>query len=281
MRAKTKRVILNKLILSLSSLSAIIGIAFLFWILIVLFYKGFSAFSFDIFMNNTAPAMIPDGGLKNAILGHILLVFCASLVGIPFGILAGTFLSEYAKKSKLANFIRDVSDILMSSPSIVIGAFIYAVLVYPFKQFSGWAGIAALAIIMIPIVLRTTDDMLSLVPQNQREAAAALGAPRYKVILQIVYRGAKTGILTGILLSVARISGETAPLLFTSFNNDFFNLNLNEPVASLTTTMFKYATSPYETWISIGWVAALILSLFILSINIIGRVVIKQKRGDN
>lgn len=277
MKNKTKRVVINKIILTLSTISAIVGVTFLFWILCVLFYKGFSSINLNIFMNNMAPSTIENGGLKNALLGHALLVFCASIIGIPFGILAGTYLSEYANKSRFSNFIRDISDILMSSPSIVIGAFIYALLVYPFKQFSGWAGVAALAVIMIPIVLRTTDDMLLLVPQNQREAAAALGAPRYKVIIQVVYKGAKTGILTGILLAIARISGETAPLLFTSFNNNFFNLNLNEPVSSLTVTMFSYATSPYDTWISIGWAAALILSMFILIINILGRLIIKNK----
>lgn len=277
MNAKTKRVVTNKIVLALSTLSAIIGIIFLFWILIVLFYKGFSALSLDIFLNDTAPAAIENGGLKNAILGHILLISCSSFIGIPFGILAGTYLSEYARKSKFANFIRDISDIMMSSPSIIIGAFIYALLVYPFKQFSGWAGVAALTIIMIPIVLRTTDDMLSLVPQNQREAAAALGATRHRVIIGVVYKGAKTGILTGILLAIARISGETAPLLFTSFNNNFFNLNLNEPISSLTVTMFSYATSPYETWISLGWAAAFILSIFVLGINVLGRFIIKNK----
>jgi len=277
MSTKARRVIVNKIVLTLSTISAIIGIMFLFWILFVLFYKGFSALNLNIFLNNMAPAIFPNGGLKNAILGHMLLIVCASIAGIPLGILAGTFLSEYAGKSKMANFIRDISDVMMSSPSIVIGAFIYAILVYPFKQFSGWAGISALAIIMIPIVLRTTDDMLSLVPQSQREAAAALGATKYKVIIGIVYKGAKTGILTGVLLAIARISGETAPLLFTSFNNNFFSLNLNEPVSSLTVTMFSYATSPYETWISIGWAAAFILSMFVLGINIIGRFIIKTK----
>jgi phosphate transport system permease protein len=167
---------------------------------------------------------------------------------------------------------------MMSSPSIVIGAFIYAILVHPFGHFSGWAGIAALVVIMVPIVLRVTDDMLSLVPQTQREAAAALGASRYKVITGVVYRGAKTGILTGALLAIASLSGETATLLFTSFNNNFFSMDLSAPVSSLTVTMFNYATSPYADWQALGWAAAFLLSVFVLGINILGRVIIKKRR---
>jgi phosphate transport system permease protein len=229
-------------------------------------------------LNNAAPSGIKGGGLKNALAGQAMLVFSASIAGIPIGILAGTFLSEYGQKSKVANLIRDLSDIMMSSPSIVIGAFVYAILVHPAGHFSGWAGITALIIIMIPIVLRVTDDMLSLVPQTQREAAAALGASRYKVITGVVYRGAKIGILTGALLSIARISGETAPLLFTSFNNNFFSMDLNAPVSSLTVTMFNYATSPYADWQNLGWAAAFLLSVFVLGINITGRLIIKKRR---
>ncbi|MFV0481776.1 MAG: phosphate ABC transporter permease PstA [Campylobacteraceae bacterium] len=278
MSPKAKRVLVNNIVLVFCVICAIIGIAFLFWILFVLCYKGFSALNLNIFLNNVAPSFIPDGGLKNALIGQAMLVACSSVIGIPIGILAGTYLCEYAGKSKLANFIRDVSDIMMSSPSIVIGAFVYAILVYPIKQFNGWAGIVALSIMMVPIVLRVTDDMLSLVPQSQREAAAALGAPRYKVITGVVYRGAKAGILTGVLLSIARIGGETAPLLLTSFNNNFFSMNLNEPMPSLTVTMFQYATSPYDSWIALGWAAALILSIFVLGINIIGRLILRKKR---
>ena len=169
---------------------------------------------------------------------------------------------------------------MMSTPSIVIDAFVYAILVEPIGHFSGWAGIVALAVMMVPIVLRTTDDMLQLVPGSLREAAAALGAPKYKVIIQVVYRGAKTGMLTGILLSVARIAGETAPLLFTSFSNNFFSTDLDQPIASLTVTMFNYATSPYDDWINQGWAAALILALFVLGANIIGRIIIRNKKGN-
>ena len=279
MTKKEQRVVVNKVILTLSSISAVIGISFLFWILYVLLANGISALDITIFTNDMAPPGIDEGGLRNALVGQMMIVVFATIVGVPIGILAGTYLSEYGLGSRYANFIRDISDIMMSAPSIVIGAFVYAILVAPFGHFSGWAGIAALAIMMIPIVLRTTDDMLSLVPQTLREAAFALGAPKYKVIMQVVYKGAKNGLLTGILLSISRITGETAPLLFTSFNNNFFSTDLSEPISSLTVTMFNYATSPYEDWQQLGWAAALILSLFVLSVNIVGRVFINKKKS--
>jgi phosphate transport system permease protein len=269
---------MNKIVLTLCVVCALVGIAFLLWILFILVYKGSFALNSDIFLHNVRPSGVEGGGLKNAIIGQGILVLFASLVGVPVGVLAGTFLSEYAPKSKISNLIRDISDIMMSSPSIVIGAFVYAILVRPFGHFSLLSGIVALGIIMIPIVLRVTDDMLSLVPQSQREAAAALGASRQKVITGVVYRGAKTGILTGALLSVARVSGESAPLLFTSFNNNFFSMDFSAPVASLSVTMFNYATSPYEDWQSIGWAAAFLLSAFVLGINVAGRLILRQKR---
>ena len=209
----------------------------------------------------------------------MIIVGVATLIGVPLGVLAGTYLSEYGQKSRLAEIIRDISDIMMSAPSIVIGSFIYAVVVMPMGHFSGWAGVAALTIIMLPIILRTTDDMLQLVPSTLREAAFALGAPKYKVIMQVVYRGAKAGVLTGILLGIARVAGETAPLLFTSFNDNFLNYDLNEPMASLTVTMYNYATSPYEDWQQMGWAAAFILSMFILGLNILGRLILLKKKG--
>lgn len=273
-----KRKIVNKIILILSTISALIGIFFLFWILWTLLSKGIDAISIKTFIYDTAPPGREESGLRNAIVGQIILVGVASIAGIPLGVLAGTYLSEYGKNSKFANFIRDISDIMMSAPSIVIGAFVYAILVAPVGQFNGWAGAAALAIMMIPIVLRTTDDMLNLVPQQLREAAYALGAPKYKVIFQVVYRGAKVGIITGILLSIARITGETAPLLFTSFNNNFYTTNLNEAMPSLTVTMFNFATSPYDDWINLGWAAAFLLGIFVLSINILGRLIIKKRK---
>lgn len=272
-----KRKTINAIIMTLSTISALIGLFFLFWILWTLFEKGLDAMSWKIFTEDTAPPGM-GGGLRNALVGQLILVGVASVIGIPLGIMAGTYLSEYGKNSRYANFIRDLSDIMMSAPSIVIGAFVYAILVAPVGHFNGWAGAAALAILMIPIVLRTTDDMLNLVSQQLREAAYALGAPKYKVIIQVVYRGAKVGIVTGLLLSIARVAGETAPLLFTSFNNNFYSTNMNEAMASLTVTMFNFATSPYDNWVKLGWAAAFILGMFVLLVNIIGRLIIRKRK---
>jgi phosphate transport system permease protein len=274
-----KRIFLNKVIMTLSTLSAVIGMAFLFWILGVLVINGIDALNWTIFSEAGAPPGYEESGLKHALIGQLMIVGVATFIGVPLGILAGTYLSEYGQKSKLAEIIRDISDIMMSAPSIVIGAFVYAIVVAPMGHFSGWAGSIALTIIMLPIILRTTDDMLQLVPSTLREAAFALGAPKYKVIMQVVYRGAKVGILTGVLLGVARVAGETAPLLFTSFNDNFLNTDMNEPMASLTVTMFNYATSPYEDWQKLGWAAAFILSMFILGLNIIARVFLMKKKG--
>lgn len=273
-----KRMITNRVVMILSTISAIIGIGFLIWILGVLVINGLDALSMSIFTEEGAPPGYEKSGLKHALIGQFMIVSVATLVGVPLGILAGTYLSEYGQKAKLAETIRDISDIMMSAPSIVIGAFVYAIVVAPMGHFSGWAGSIALTIIMLPIILRTTDDMLQLVPSTLREAAFALGAPKYKVITQVVYRGAKAGILTGILLGVARVAGETAPLLFTSFNDNFLNTDMNEPMASLTVTMYNYATSPYEDWQKLGWAAAFILSMFILSLNIIGRLFLLKKK---
>jgi phosphate transport system permease protein len=278
MTATQKRLIINNIVLTLSTISAIIGIAFLFWILYVLVANGVEAINWDIFAFEGAPPGYEESGLKHALIGQLMLVGVATLIGVPLGVMAGTYLSEYGQSSKLAETIRDISDIMMSAPSIVIGAFVYAVIVIPMGNFSGWAGSIALAIIMIPIILRTTDDMLQLVPNTLREAAFALGAPKYKVIIQVVYRGAKAGVLTGILLGIARVGGETAPLLFTSFNDNFMSTDMNEPMASLTVTMYNYATSPYDDWQQIGWAAAFILSMFILGLNIIGRLIILKKK---
>lgn len=278
MTATQKRVLINRIVMTLSTLSALIGLGFLFWILFVLVSNGIEAINWDIFLFEGAPPGYEESGLKQALVGQLIIVGLATLIGVPLGILAGTYLSEYGQRSKLAETIRDISDIMMSAPSIVIGAFVYAIIVIPMGHFSALAGIAALTIIMLPIILRTTDDMLHLVPSTLREAAFALGAPKYKVIIQIVYRGAKAGILTGILLGVARVAGETAPLLFTSFNDNFMSTDLFEPMASLTVTMFNYATSPYEDWQRLGWAAAFILSMFILGLNIIGRLILLTKK---
>ncbi|OIP53915.1 MAG: phosphate ABC transporter, permease protein PstA [Helicobacteraceae bacterium CG2_30_36_10] len=275
----TKRIIMNNIVMTLSTISAVIGMGFLFWILGILVINGVDALTWTIFSQEGAPPGYENSGLKHALIGQLLIVGAATVVGVPLGILAGTYLSEYGQKAKLAETIRDISDIMMSAPSIVIGAFVYAVVVAPMGHFSGWAGSIALTIIMLPIILRTTDDMLNLVPSTLREAAFALGAPKYKVIIQVVYRGAKAGILTGILLGVARVAGETAPLLFTSFNDNFLNTDMNEPMASLTVTMYNYATSPYEDWQKLGWAAAFILSMFILTLNILGKLFLLKKKG--
>ncbi|MDQ1298715.1 MAG: phosphate transport system permease protein [Campylobacterota bacterium] len=274
MTAVQKRVLVNKIALTLSTLSALIALGFLFWILGVLVMKGVGALNWNIFLFEGAPPGNPESGLKHALVGQAILISMATAIGVPLGILAGTYLSEYGKNSKLAHTIRDISDIMMSAPSIVIGAFVYAIVVMPMGHFSAWAGAIALGIIMIPVILRTTDDMLQLVPGELREAAFALGAPKYKVIMDVVYRGAKAGILTGVLLGIARVGGETAPLLFTSFNDNFFTTDLNEAMPSLTVTIFNYATSPYEDWQQLGWAAAFILSMFILGLNILGRVIL-------
>ena len=274
MTAVQKRVVINKIALCFSTLSALIALGFLFWILGVLVVKGVGALNWNIFIFDGAPPGYAESGLRHALVGQAILIGMATAIGVPLGILAGTYLSEYGKNSKLAHTIRDISDIMMSAPSIVIGAFVYAIVVMPMGHFSAWAGAIALGIIMIPVILRTTDDMLQLVPGELREAAFALGAPKYKVILSVVYRGAKAGILTGVLLGIARVGGETAPLLFTSFNDNFFTTNLNEAMPSLTVTIFNYATSPYEDWQQLGWAAAFILSMFILGLNILGRVIL-------
>ncbi|MFZ2889920.1 phosphate ABC transporter permease PstA [Sulfuricurvum sp.] len=274
MTAVQKRILINKVALGFSTFSTIIALGFLFWILGVLMMKGIDALNWNIFIYEGSPPGYEDSGLKHALVGQLILISLATLIGVPLGIMAGTYLSEYGKNSKLAHTIRDISDIMMSAPSIVIGAFVYAIVVMPMGHFSAWAGAIALAIIMIPVILRTTDDMLQLVPSTLREAAFALGAPKYKVIMDVVYRGAKAGILTGVLLGIARVAGETAPLLFTSFNDNFYTTDLNQAMPSLTVTMFNYAISPYDDWQQLGWAAAFILTMFILGLNIFGRLVL-------
>jgi len=272
-----RRKLANAVVLLLSTAAALFGIMWLFWILGVLLYKGFSTLSLEVFLGNPPSPGDNTGGLKHAIVGQTLIVLTATIIGVPLGILAGTYLSEYGKNSKLANFIRDMSDVMMSVPSIVVGTFIYAILVKPVGHFMGFAGALSLAVMMIPIILRTTDDMLRMVPPELREAAYALGATKFKVIKDVVYRSAITGILTGVILAVARIGGETAPLLFTSFNNNFFTLDMTQPMASLTVTMYDYAMSPYEYWQKLAWAAAIILTFGVLGANILGRIMTQWK----
>ncbi len=277
MTTEQKRKIESVIALGLSGLAAAIGLFWLVYILADVLIHGIGALNLGLFLNDPAPAGEEGGGLRNAFVGQLMITGAATLIGVPIGVLGGTFLAEYARGKKISRIISVLADIMVSVPSIVIGAFMYAVLVRPLHHFSGWAGACALAIIMIPVVLRTTEDMLSLVPWTLREAAFALGAPYYKVIVQVVYRGAAAGILTGILLSIARVAGETAPLLFTSFNNNFFTGNMNGPIASLTVTVFQYAMGPYQNWHSQAWGASFVITLFILALTIAGRLIIQWR----
>lgn len=279
MTTERKRKIESFIALSLSTLAALLGLFWLVFILGDVLIKGIEALNPALFLNDPVPPGMAGGGLRNAFVGQLMITFFATLIGVPVGVLGGTFLAEYARGRKVARVISVLSDIMVSVPSIVIGTFIYAILVKPVGHFNGWAGAVALAIIMIPVVLRTTEDMLSLVPWTLREAAFALGAPYYKVITQVVYRGAAAGIFTGILLSIARVAGETAPLLFTSFNNSYFSTNMNEPIASLTVSIFQYAMGPYDSWHAQAWAASLMITVFILMLTILGRLIIRWRYG--
>ncbi|WP_298602454.1 phosphate ABC transporter permease PstA [Zoogloea sp.] len=271
-----KRVRTNRLALVLSVLAMVVGMSFLAWILAVLLYKGVGALSLSLFTAST-PAPGSEGGLANAILGSAAMVGVATFIATPIGILAGVYLSEFGRQGWLAPTTRFINDILLSAPSIVIGVFIYAVYVAQVQHFSGWAGSLALALIAIPVVVRTTENMLNLVPASLREAASALGAPRWKVVLSIVLRAAKAGVLTGILLAVARVSGETAPLLFTALNNQFMSLDLNGPMANLPVVIFQFAMSPYENWNSLAWGGAIIITFGVLCLNILVRTLFRKK----
>ncbi len=277
MNIEKRRKIESFIALTLSGLAAAVGLFWLVYILADVLINGIGSLHVSLFFKDPVPAGEEGGGLRNAFVGQLMITVFSILIGVPVGILGGTFLAEYARGKKIARAISILSDIMVSVPSIVVGAFVYAILVQPLHHFSGWAGAVALAIIMIPVVLRTTEDMLSLVPWTIREAAFALGAPYYKVIIQVVYRAAAAGILTGILLSIARIAGETAPLLFTSFNNNFFSMNMNGPLASLTVTIFQYAMGPYKSWHVQAWGAAFVITLFILMLTIVGRLILKWR----
>jgi phosphate transport system permease protein len=273
----SKRKRANFIGLSLSMISMTLGMIFLLWILSILFYKGFSAIDLNMFTQST-PAPGTDGGsLANAIVGSLMIVVSCTLISTPIGVMAGIYLSEYGANSKIAAITRFVNDIMLSAPSIVIGLFIYAVIVAQVKHFSGWAGTIALALIAIPVVVRTTENMLHLVPISLREAAYALGAPRWKVAFSVTLTAAKAGVITGILLALARVSGETAPLLFTALNNQFFSTNMNAPMANLPVVIFQFAMSPYDNWVDLAWGAALLITLFVLGLNILTRVIFREK----
>lgn len=277
MTREQSRKIQSLVALSMSSLAALFGIFWLVFILGDVLVHGIKALNPTLFTMDPAPPGVDGGGLRNAFVGQMMITLFATVIGVPVGVLGGTFLAEYGRGTKLAVIISVLSDIMVSVPSIVIGTFVYAILVKPVGHFNGWAGAVALSVIMVPVVLRTTEDMLSLVPWTLREAAFALGAPYYKVIIQVIYKGAATGILTGILLSIARVSGETAPLLFTSFNNSFFTTDMKGPVSSLTVTIFQYAMGPYENWHEQAWAAAFMMTLFILILTMAGRGILKWR----
>lgn len=267
----TRRRIANYLVVALSLGATGFGLLFLVFVLWTLLANGVSALSPTLFTQATPPPG-SAGGLLNPILGSVAMTTIATLVGTPIGILAGTFLAEYAHNSRLGEVVRFINDLLLSAPSIIVGLFVYAILVVPMGHFSAWAGSAALAIIMIPVVVRTTEDMLNLVPNTLREAAAALGAPKWKIIVTVTYRSAVQGMLTGVLLAVARISGETAPLLFTALNNQFLSSDLNAPMANLPVVIFQFAMSPYADWQSLAWAGALLITTAILVLNIGARL---------
>ena len=265
-----RRRLVNYIVIALSVMATGFGLLWLFLVLSTLLFNGIAAITPSLFMQMTPPPG-SSGGLLNAIAGSLLMTAIATAIGTPTGILAGTFLAEYAHASRFGEVVRFVNDILLSAPSIIVGLFVYEVMVAHMGHFSAWAGAVALAIIVVPVVVRTTEDMLSLVPATLREAAVALGAPKWKVIVMVAYRAAMQGMLTGVLLAVARISGETAPLLFTALNNQFWSSDLNAPMANLPVVIFQFAMSPYADWQTLAWGGALLITAAILLLNISAR----------
>lgn len=261
----------------LSMIAMVLGLAALTWILLVLLANGFAALDLNLFTQDTPAPGTEGGGLRNAIIGSLMIVGLSVLVSTPVGILAGVYLTEYGDTSKTAEFTRFITDIMLSAPSIVLGLFVYAIAVATVGNFSGYAGSLALSLIAIPVVMRTTENMLRLVPGSLREAAFALGAPRWKVSTMVTLRAAKSGVITGVLLAVARISGETAPLLFTALNNQFFSTNMEKPMANLPVVIFQFAMSPYDNWIRLAWGGALLITLAVLALNILARVFFREK----
>jgi phosphate transport system permease protein len=274
-----RRKFVNELGLYASFFAMVLGLFVLLWILFILFKNGFAGLSLTIFTESTPAPGTPGGGLANAIVGSLMMVGVSVLVSTPIGIFAGVYLAEFGDDNKLASVTRFVTDIMLSAPSIVLGLFVYAVLVAQVKHFSGWAGSFALALIAIPVVLKTTENMLRLVPGSLREAAFALGAPHWKVTNYVTLRAARSGVMTGLLLALARISGETAPLLFTALNNQFFSTNMNAPMANLPVVIFQFAMSPYDNWVSLAWAGALLITLSVLVLNIIARVLFRERNA--
>ena len=266
----------NAIVLVVASLALAFGLFWLVWILGTLLYEGGTALARATLYYQMTPPPGPDGGLANAIAGSLAMVAAGTLFGTPIGVLAGTYLAEYGGRGWLASATRFLNDVLLSAPSIVIGLFVYSVYVAQVKHFSGWAGALALGLIVVPVVVRTTDDMLKLVPNTLREAAMALGCPSWKMVLFVTYRAARAGIVTGILLAVARISGETAPLLFTALNNQFWSDNMNAPMANLPVVIFQFAMSPYENWHRLAWGGAALITLTVLVLNILARALLRK-----
>jgi phosphate transport system permease protein len=267
----------NRIGIALSMIAMALGLFVLLWILVVLFTNGIRAIDWNMFTQSTPAPGSEGGGLANAIVGSLMMVGLATLVSTPVGILAGVYLAEFGDRSRIAEITRFMTDIMLSAPSIVLGLFIYAILVAQVKHFSGWAGTLALSLIAIPVVLRTTENMLRLVPGTLREAAFALGAPQWKVSLMVTLRAAKAGVVTGVLLALARISGETAPLLFTALNNQFFTMDMNSPMANLPVVIFQFAMSPYDNWVRLAWGGALLITMTVLVLNILARVFFREK----
>jgi phosphate transport system permease protein len=267
---------MNFVVLAVSSLALAFGLFWLVWILGTLLYEGGTALARAALYYQMTPPPGADGGLANAIAGSLAMVTAGTVLGTPIGILAGTYLAEYGRRGWLAGATRFLNDVLLSAPSIVIGLFVYSVYVAQVKHFSGWAGAMALGLIVIPVVVRTTDDMLKLVPNTLREAAMALGCPSWKMVVFVTYRAARTGILTGILLAIARISGETAPLLFTALNNQFWSNDMNAPMSNLPVVIFQFAMSPYENWQRLAWGGAALITLAVLVLNILARALFRK-----
>ncbi|ODT19769.1 MAG: phosphate ABC transporter, permease protein PstA [Kaistia sp. SCN 65-12] len=275
-----RRQIVSVAALTLATLATLFGLVWLAWILGTTFFQGLGALNVKLFTEMTPPPG-QSGGLLNAFFGSFVMVLMAVVIGSPIGIAAGTFLAEYARGSRLGEVIRFVNDILLSAPSIVIGLFIYELVVRQAGHFSAYAGGFALAFILLPVVVRTTDEMLRLVPDVMREAALSLGIPRWKMINHVLYRAAKAGILTGVLLAIARISGETAPLLFTALNNQYWTSSLAEPMANIPVVIFQYAMSPYDAWHTLAWAGAFVMTLFVLALSIISRTILNPRKSDN
>jgi phosphate transport system permease protein len=272
-----RRQFYNQVGLGLSMVAMALGLAVLLWILAVLFKNGLAAVDWNMFTQDTPAPGSEGGGLRNAIVGSLLMLGLSVLVSTPVGVLAGVYLAEYGDQSRTAEFTRFVTDIMLSAPSIVLGLFVYAIAVATVGHFSGFAGSLALSLIAVPVVVRTTENMLRLVPGSLREAAFALGAPRWKVSVMITLRAARSGVITGLLLALARISGETAPLLFTALNNQFFNADMSKPMANLPVVIFQFAMSPYDNWIRLAWAGALLITLTVLLLNIIARVLFRTR----